>query len=284
MVITVLGTLLCGMPVESLAQGRGGETAVERKTHRVKAPGSGLFRLRRTTTSQTLIHSAAPNIAATDQAREASREQSESLRRSEAIKQTSLITLQQETAQAVAQATARSRAHQPLPPRRLVASPSSGTETPELTTPLPPEPIKAHAETPTTPPRFAPAPLATTVTTPVENVDRFIDKLSDQVLGGSPEPPARSGFFALILVAMFVVPSTGVVLLFIGFNHLRHHSFVSGSVWVVVGGCILWSAVVAAQHVFPADEQSVGQSHATADPGTAVGARTALSEELWTAD
>jgi len=279
---TCLALFVTLAPPETHAQRDRSKDGLTTKTERVKTPGRGWFGNRRSTTSQTIIHPAPARAAAIDQTREEGRERQISEQHQQTVQRQALAELTLDRELSVSRAVAIATADRPLRPS-TVAAPSSAQ--PAVRSPEP-EPIPARPEPVSTAPTFVSAPpmadaAPSLITSATTNIDRTIEDLSRQLTDGEPEPATRSGLFALILVAMFVVPSTGVVLLFIGLTHLRNHSFVTGTVWLVIGGAVLWSSVIAAQHVFPGEERPA-PAGTIAAPATAVGARTALSEELWT--
>ncbi len=84
-----------------------------------------------------------------------------------------------------------------------------------------------------------------------ETVDEVVQKVGENVFGKEAATQTPRGLFVLALIGMFLIPSAGAALVLIGLQHLRGHSFFSGTVIVLIGGAMLWGAIVLASDLNP---------------------------------
>lgn len=190
---------------------------------------------------ETLVHPEAPSIIERDWRREGSRERNYWSKWSGEFKAWRLRHYQAETEQAVAGALARSASRDPLPapPRRDDGTPDRPVEPLRFTTEdtaskLPPL-ISVPAKK-----------VSDTARSTAKALDQAVDRIDREVFGNTSPSPTRPGLFVLLLIAMFLIPSTGLFAILTGIVHLRAHSFRSGGVFLLLGGVILWAVVSSA--------------------------------------
>lgn len=190
---------------------------------------------------ETLIHPEARAIIERDWQREGSRERSYWNKWSGEFKAWRLRHYRAETQQAVAGALARSASSAPLP-----APPGRDDRNPDR----PVEPLRFTIEdTAAKLPPLISVParkLSDTARSTAKALDQAVDKIDRAVFGNTSPSPTRPGLFVLLLIAMFLIPSTGLFALLTGIVHLRNHSFKIGGMLLLLGGIILWAVVSSA--------------------------------------
>ena len=212
----------------------------------------------------TVIHVSAEAIASADSQREGAAEQRAARERMAKDKTRILLDLRSEHRRQVAAAVAAKTGESFSQPREknatipaVVAGADGGGFEPvrvvdatKLPAPLPPQP--------------SPSPVGTTrLAAPAAAVDEIIQRVGEKVVGSAPNQPLSPGLFALVLIGLFLVPSSGIALLLLGIAHLRGHRFLSGSVIIALGCLFLWGTWSLARTANP--ELFTGASHASRD-------------------
>ena len=190
---------------------------------------------------QTLILPGAWSVMRRDQEREASiirRDADEFMAK---VKADRLLAYRTERDRAVASAVGAAVASQPFRPPERAASLSVGRE--------------SEVEIPQE------SPIVTEQTSKPGFISRAVDTARDVVsragdIAASVERRASrhsspGGYYALVLIALFLVPSIGLAAILFGIVHIRHWSFFSGSVWVGVGCVMVWLAISGAKMLVP---------------------------------
>jgi hypothetical protein len=196
---------------------------------------------------ETLILPGAWSVMRTDQQREEAiilREAEEFMAK---IKRKHLSALRTERDRAVARALAAAAVRQPFsPPVRATASLSDrSVETPHSV---------VSAASPTEPQKPSPGFVSRMLDHTADTARDVVSQAGD--IAASVERRASShsspgGYYALALIAIFLVPSIGLAAIFWGITHLRHWSFFSGAAWIVIGTVMLWLAFSGAKMLLP---------------------------------
>jgi len=240
-------------------------------------------------TIQTALLPGARSVMLSDQRRETRLEKMESEARIARDKGTRLAELRQDRDRRVAAAIARAA---PAAPFRPAATPHSivgatpaplqpaivASELPAATSPqassTPPPPITSAPPEPPT--RATPIPAPPSTPSPAQITGNSVETAPAAEAGQD----APTGLFALALIGLFLVPAMGVGLIFVGFAHLRGHSFISGTAIIIAGALVLWGAYTAARLINP-DLLTFGEKQKSGAP---VGAETLLnlrSDAFW---
>ena len=189
-----------------------------------------------------LILPNAAEAAADDRARENARQRAEDRLFFDKIKFERLLFYRTERERAVSARIAREAAKSAFDPPRKTTAPrpaplAIGNESGEVDTPASPAFVGA-------PDKSAPPPRD-----PVQAIDDFIDRTTQQLTGSPANAPARSGIYVVLIVAMFLVPSLAVAFLFLAVSHLRARIWGRGIAFATLGCFILWGALAMAQMI-----------------------------------
>lgn len=189
----------------------------------------------------TLIHPDAESISERDRVREGRKENRFWSDWSADYKAKRLFFFRTERDRSVAGAIARTDATQPFvkrtPPRM-----SAETEDNETA-------VGTGSRAPIEIPSFVTAPanrIVDTARKTAGTIDRVAESITREFLPSPPPKNARSGLFAVLLIAMFLVPSAGLAALIVAVAHLRAHSLRTGTIFLASGVVILWASVSAA--------------------------------------
>lgn len=202
---------------------------------------------------ETSIHPRARWIADNDRQRETARENFASQQRISAWKAQSMREMRIDRERRIASAVAKAWTPPFDPPPRpsSIPAPLLAAATQENKE----DATQVVGMTPVNPaPQPTPAARATATPRPgsvAAAVDRAVQQVGDQIIGSKPGQPLSPGLFALILTGLFLVPAAGVTFIMFGIAHLRGHSFVSGSVILLLGGGLLWGTWILARTINP---------------------------------
>ena len=196
--------------------------------------------------TDTSFHPRAVPIGEADRFRESARQDAEDRRFFEGFKSERLIFYRTDRERRVNSRIARVLSDQPLPARQE-QSPSPQAAEPLLIATSPEAAITTTGENSTT----TPPPFPTPLPDPLQAVDEFVENAVQKITGETATPPARSAMFVLLVVGMFVVPASGIAFVLLGIAHLRGHSFLPGSIILVLGSLLLWGTWSLAKTIHP---------------------------------
>lgn len=198
---------------------------------------------------ETRIYEKAESAASEDARREAALENRAAQQRIAADKARSLFELRNDRERRIAAAKAQTLT--PFdPPRQKAEPPVLLADAGEATVESPPSIDLSPPPLASTPPR--PRPTSTPrPKKPVAVVDEVVQQVGSRIMGTPSGQPLAPGLFALVLIALFLVPAVGITLLLLGIAHLRGHSFFSGSVILVVGALFLYATWSLARIIDP---------------------------------
>jgi hypothetical protein len=164
-----------------------------------------------------------------------------------ADKLTALRALREERDRRLAIAMAGVAASMPFaPPQRGAFAAGSGTSDEKH------EPIDGPAGS-KRPDEAQPLPefIASKAQDATETLRQAALRANREVFGKEIAETAPPALLILALVAIIVVPAAGVALLLLGIAHLRGHSFVKGSLLILIGALTVWATYAVASSVNP---------------------------------
>jgi hypothetical protein len=179
------------------------------------------------------------------------REQQKELRQSEefmrGIKIHHLIIYREERDRAVAEAKSKAAQSLPLdPPGRPESEnvkavphtlPTAGSDPP----PESPDFVSGIAQA-----------TNSTVRAVIDGLRSFAPQTTPQgALPAASSETTPAAYVALLIIALFLVPSIGISSLLIGITHLRGQSFFSGGMFLAFGALVLWVALWGSRALIP---------------------------------
>jgi hypothetical protein len=211
---------------------------------------------------QTLIMPGAWSVMRADQQREEAillREAEEFMAK---IKRMHLSALRTERDRAVASAVAAAAAFQPFSPpaRASVSLIDRSVETPASV---------VSAASPAEPRKPSPGFVSRVIDRTADAARDVVSRAGDVAASVERRASGHSspgGYYALVIIAIFLVPSIGLAAILLGIAHLRHWSFFSGSVWVGVGCVMVWLAFSGAKMLVPMESTRANSSPALTAP------------------
>lgn len=197
---------------------------------------------------ETLIMPGAWSVMRADQKREEAFIFREAEEFKAKIKRMRLSALRTERDRAVARAVAAAAAFRPFSPpaRAAVSLVDRSVETPASV---------ASAASPAERQKPSPGFVSRVIDRTADTARDVVSRAGD--IAASVERRASShsspgGYYALVVIAIFLVPSIGLAAILLGTAHLRHWSLFSGAAWIVIGAVMVWLAFSGAKMLVPA--------------------------------
>lgn len=178
------------------------------------------------------------------------------------IKRMHLSALRTERDRAVANAVAAAAAFQPFSPpvRATVSLVERSVETPASV---------ASAASPTEHQKPSPGFIGRAVDRTADTARDVVSRAGDIAAAVEQRASSHSspgGYYALVLIALFLVPSIGLAAIFFGIVHAQHWGFFSVSVWVGTGCVMVWLAISGAKMLVPMGSARANSSPALTAP------------------